>query len=45
MKWAIDFYGLIGNVVSGAGVEVQTLSYKGLAGYDSNNPFQADPAR
>jgi ABC-type transport system substrate-binding protein len=29
----------------GAGVEVMTLSWKGLAGYDPNNPYQEDVAQ
>jgi len=44
VKWSIDYDGLINNVLSGAGVNVQTLSWKGLEGYDANNPFQHNPA-
>jgi peptide/nickel transport system substrate-binding protein len=44
VKSAIDYDGLINNVILGTGVKVQTLSWKGLPGYDSSTPYQQDPA-
>jgi ABC-type transport system substrate-binding protein len=45
VKRALDYNGMINQVLLGAGINVQTLSWKGLAGYDANDPFQQGPAQ
>ncbi len=45
IRWAIDYDGLVRDLLRGAGRKVQTIIPEGLFGFNPAAPFQADPAK
>lgn len=45
IRSAIDYDGIVRDLLRGTGKKIQTIIPEGLFGYNSNTPFQADPAR
>jgi len=39
VRWAIDYNGIINNILKGAAIGLQTIIPKGIAGYDPQAPF------
>ena len=45
VKWAIDYNGIINDILKGAAIPLQTIIPKGIAGYDPQAPFMQDIAK
>jgi len=45
VKWAIDYDGIIKDLLAGNGIPLQGVIPKGLFGYDPSLPYHHDPAR
>ena len=45
IKYALDYDGIIRDLLSGNGLPLQGIIPKGLFGYDASLPFKRDPAR
>jgi len=45
VKWAIDYNGIINDILKGAAMGLQTIIPKGIAGYDSEAPYSPDIAK
>jgi peptide/nickel transport system substrate-binding protein len=45
VRWAIDYNGIINNILKGAAIGLQTIIPKGIAGYDPQTPFTQDIAK
>lgn len=45
LKWAIDYNGIVNNVLDGFGQTWQTLSFPNLPGADPSTPYSYDPSK
>jgi peptide/nickel transport system substrate-binding protein len=45
VKWAIDYQGIIRDLLAGNGIPLQGVIPKGLFGYDPSVPYHHDPAK
>ena len=45
VRWAIDYNGIVNDILKGAGVGLQTIIPKGIMGYDPQAPFTPDVAK
>lgn len=45
IRWAIDYNGIINDILKGAAIGLQTIIPKGIAGYDPQTPFTQDIAK
>jgi peptide/nickel transport system substrate-binding protein len=45
VKWAIDYQGIIKDLLAGNGIPLQGIVPKGLFGYDASTPYHFDPAK
>ncbi len=45
VKWAVDYQGIIRDLLAGNGIPLQGIIPKGLFGYDASLPYHHDPAK